>query len=164
MKKHNVNIDFIAFGDLDSETTKKLESFHENVNSGNGSNLAIIPPGPNLLSDSLVTTPILGGDGTGAGRGEEAGEASAGFEFGIDPSADPELAFALRMSLEEEKARLEKEKGDNEKEGNVSLSQIAEESNETQPLLNQGGESSGSGQEQSGSKKDKDDGDRMDTE
>ena len=30
---------------------------------------------------------------------------SEDFEFGVDPSLDPELALALRMSLQEEKAR-----------------------------------------------------------
>lgn len=147
MKKHNVNIDFVAFGDLDSETTKKLQSFHDNVNSGDASHLEIIPPGPNLLSDSLVTTPIIGGDS--AGRGEEGGD-TGGFEFGIDPAADPELAFALRMSLEEEKARIEKERLEQEKADKEKLGQIPEES-------------SASGSNQSGDKKDKDDGDKMDT-
>ncbi|EAS37007.3 26S proteasome regulatory subunit S5A [Coccidioides immitis RS] len=158
MKKHNVNVDFVAFGDLDSDTVKKLEAFHENVNSGNGSHLEIIHPGPNLLSDSLVATPIIGGEGMGGREGEEGAN---GFEFGIDPSADPELAFALRMSLEEEKARQEKEKQEKEKD-KASLEGIPEES---QPLLNQSGEPSGSNQGPPGdNRKDKgDDGDKMDT-
>lgn len=154
MKKHNVNVDFVAFGELDSDTVKKLEAFHQNVNSGNGSNLEIIHPGPNLLSDSLVATPIIGGEAMGGRDGEEGG---SGYEFGIDPSADPELAFALRMSLEEEKARQEKEKQEKEKaeREKAGLDGIPEES---QPLLNQSGEPSGSNQ------KDKDnDGDKMDT-
>ncbi|OAL74653.1 26S proteasome regulatory subunit S5A [Trichophyton violaceum] len=152
MKKNNVSIDFIAFGELDSETTKKLEAFHEAVNSGNGSNLVIIPPGPNLLSDSILPTPILGGRGMASHMegGEDVGGGS--FDFGIDPSADPELAFALRMSLEEEKARLEKEKQEKEKQAKESMDKIPEE----------GGEASGSGS----GKKDNDkkgDGDKMDT-
>ncbi|KAL3713712.1 proteasome regulatory particle base subunit rpn10 [Talaromyces marneffei ATCC 18224] len=44
MKKNNVSIDVVAFGDLDSDTTKKLEAFVENVKGGDGSHLAIIPP------------------------------------------------------------------------------------------------------------------------
>lgn len=32
------------------------------------------------------------------------------YDLGVDPSVDPELALALRMSLEDEKARQEKEK------------------------------------------------------
>jgi len=169
MKKNNISIDFIAFGDLEDENTKKLEAFNENVKGGDGSHLAIIPPGPNLLSDALVTTPILSGDGMGgsAGMGGGAGEGGEGgpgqFEFGVDPSMDPELALALRMSFEEEKARLEKEKKEREeKEGKTNLEGIREEE-EAQPLLNKDGEASGSGSGE-GEKKDHDeDGDKMDT-
>lgn len=169
MKKNNISIDFVAFGDLESDTTKKLEAFNENVKGSEGSHLAVIPPGPNLLSDSIVTTPILSGDGVGpsgpGGVGDEgAGAGGDGFELGIDPSADPELAFALRMSLEEEKARLEKEKKEKEEaEGKASLEGIPEEGGESQPLLNQSGEPSGSGSNDKDKGKDNDDGDKMDT-
>lgn len=152
MKKNNVSIDIVAFGDLDSDTTKKLEAFIENVKGGDGSHLAIIPPGPNLLSEELQVTPILGGEGAGiaGAAGEESGEA-----FGFEDAAenDPELAFALRLSLEEEKNRQEKEKREREEqERKASLDKIPEEGGESQPKEN--GESS----------KDKDhDGDKMDT-
>ena len=164
MKKINVSIDFVAFGDLDDDTTRKLEAFNENVKGGDGSHLAIIPPGPNLLSDTLVTTPILGGEGgaaPGGGDGEAggAGGDTGGFEFGVDPTTDPELAFALRMSFEEEKARLDKEKKDRESEaGKSNLEGIPEE----QPLLDQNGEASGSGAVEKNDER-KDDEDKMDT-
>ena len=171
MKKNNVSIDIIAFGDLEPEDTQKLEAFNENVKGGDGSHLAIIPPGPSLLSDILVTTPILSADGvaprgtdTGADGGGESG--GGGFEFGVDPSTDPELALALRMSMEEEKARQEKEsKGQGETANPSSLEGIPEEAGESQPLLSQGEEASGSGTApQPEEKKDKDDeGDKMDT-
>lgn len=153
MKKNNISIDFIAFGDLESETTTKLEAFNENVKGGDGSHLAVIPPGPNLLSDNLVTTPILAGEGgVSAGRGGDAGvegdaagggAAGGGFEFGVDPSMDPELAMALRMSFEEEQNRLEKQRREREEQENKGkLEGIPEEG---QPLLDQNGEASGSG-------------------
>ncbi|KAL1964837.1 hypothetical protein VTN77DRAFT_6339 [Rasamsonia byssochlamydoides] len=152
MKKNNVSIDVIAFGDLDSDTTKKLEAFVENVKGGDGSHLAIIPPGPNLLSEELQATPILGGEaGLGVGAaGEEGGEA-----FGFEDAAenDPELAFALRLSLEEERNRQEKERREREEqERKAALEKIPEEGGESQQKEN--GESS----------KDKGhDGDKMDT-
>ncbi|KAI5297094.1 hypothetical protein KEM55_005145, partial [Ascosphaera atra] len=59
MKKYSVSIDIVGFGDLDDETLKKLEAFHANVDAGNTSHLAIVPAGPNLLSDQLVGTPIV---------------------------------------------------------------------------------------------------------
>jgi 26S proteasome regulatory subunit N10 len=143
MKKNNVSIDVIAFGDLESDQTKKLEAFVENVKGGDGSNLAIIPPGPNLLSEELQASPILGGDGAGAGGAAEGGD-SGGFDLDAVTENDPELAFALRLSLEEEKNRQEKEKREREeqeKKGNLE----------------------GIPEEGSSSKKDNEDPDKMDT-
>lgn len=48
------------------------------------------------------------GSGYGGGGGEEGAAAAGGgggYEFGVDPNLDPELALALRVSLEEERAR-----------------------------------------------------------
>lgn len=169
MKKIGVSIDIIAFGELGEDTTKKLEAFNENVGTET-SHLAVIHPSSNLLSDSLVTTPILGGDGSsggagGAGAGAEGGDGGGnGFEFGVDPSVDPELALALRMSFEEEKARQEKEKKAKEAaEGKSNLEGIAEGDEKT-PLLDDEGKPSGSGSGSKDGKKDKDDDpDKMDT-
>lgn len=76
MRKLNVSIDFIAFGDLSPEVTKKLEAFNENIKGGDGSHLEIIPPGPSLLSDHLISTPILAGEGV-APRGVRASQEPA---------------------------------------------------------------------------------------
>jgi len=147
MKKNNVSIDVVAFGDLESDQTKKLEAFVDNVTSGENSYLAIIPPGPHLLSEELQQTPILAGEGAGtaAPGGGDGGDAG-GFNFEEAAENDPELAFALRLSLEEEKNRQEKEKRDQEaEEGKTELGNIPEEGQ---------GESSG---------QDKKDDDKMDT-
>ncbi|OAL55685.1 hypothetical protein IQ07DRAFT_583133 [Pyrenochaeta sp. DS3sAY3a] len=166
MKKIAISIDIIAFGELSDDTTRKLQAFSDNIQSAEGSYLALVPPSANLLSDSLITTPILGGDGTsnaggGSGGAGEGGASGGGndFEFGVDPSVDPELALALRMSFEEEKARQEKEKKAKEAaEGKSELETVAE-GDEKQPLLDDQGQPSGSG-----SKDKKDDGpDKMDT-
>ena len=171
MKKMGVAIDFVAFGDLDPDNTKKLEVFNETVNSGGGSHLEVIPPGPSLLSDHLLSSPILGGDGSGPrsgadGLGSGADAGGGAFEFGVDPSTDPELALALRMSMEEEKARQEKEsKAKAAAASEQALEGIPEENVESQPLLSQNGEASGSGNAPAPeAKTDKgDDGDHMDT-
>jgi 26S proteasome regulatory subunit N10 len=166
MKKNAINVDIIAFGELGEDTTRKLEQFSENCQGTEGSHLALVQPSSNLLSDALITTPILGGDGnaTDAGAGGSGGDGvdsgANSFEFGVDPSVDPELALALRMSFEEEKARQEKEKKAKESaEGKTELEQIAE-GDEKQPLLDEQGQPSGSS---SKDKKDKDDPDKMDT-
>ena len=149
MKKNNVSIDIVAFGDLESDQTKKLEAFVENVKGGDGSHLAIIPPGPNLLSEELQMTPILGGEGPGPGAAGGEGDAG-GFGFEDAAENDPELAFALRLSLEEEKNRQEKERREQEEQATkASLENIPEEGQ-------QHGESSED-------KNKKEDGDKMDT-
>jgi len=171
MKKNNVAIDFVNFGEVDTDNTTKLQAFVDAINSADNSHLATIPPGPHLLSDLLVTTPILseaGGassGGAGEGTGPGTGEGSGGFDFGVDPSLDPELALALRMSMEDEKARLakeQKEKEDKEgkKEGGEasgSLEGIKEEDENTPLLKKKEGEEGEEGG--SGSKDD----DKMDT-
>ncbi|TAQ87384.1 hypothetical protein B7494_g4292 [Chlorociboria aeruginascens] len=158
MKKNNVSIDFVVFGELDSDVRNKLTVFNENVKGGDGSHLAIIEPGPGLLSDQLVTSPILNGDGVpagGMGGGNEGGDGGS-FEFGIDPSVDPELALALRMSMEEEKARVDKQNKEKEEaDAKTVLPEIKEEDEAAQPLLNKDGEASESVK--------KEDDDKMDT-
>jgi len=106
LKKNNIAIDLINFGE-EEENTSKLEAFINAVNNSDNSHLVTIPPGPHILSDVLMTSPIvIDEDGTvpsGFGGGNND------FEFGVDPNIDPELALALRISLEEEKMRQEQE-------------------------------------------------------
>lgn len=144
-KKNNVSVDFVAFGDaVSSETRSILEKFTEAVggsSSNEGNHLAVVPPGPGLLSDSIVTTPIVGGGGSGGDgmEGVETGGAGGqgGFEFGIDPANDPELAMALRMSMEEEQNRLERERRQQEQEqqNGDRMETIAEENDSKQPRV-----------------------------
>eukprot|EP00088_Acartia_fossae_P016472 TRINITY_DN19212_c0_g1_i1.p1 TRINITY_DN19212_c0_g1~~TRINITY_DN19212_c0_g1_i1.p1 ORF type:complete len:385 (-),score=154.39 TRINITY_DN19212_c0_g1_i1:97-1212(-) len=105
LKKEKVNIDIVSFGE-DEENTDVLNKFITTINGkeGTGSHLVTIPPGPHL-SDALVSSPIVQGeDGMGAA-------ASSGFEFGVNPDDDPELALALRVSMEEQRARQQAEGG-----------------------------------------------------
>lgn len=153
-KKNNVSVDFVAFGDaVESNTKSILERFIEAVggSSGEGNYLAVVPPGPGLLSDSLITTPIvnMGGDVGQGGSGMEglesggAGGASSGFEFGVDPAQDPELAMALRMSMEEEQNRLERqrrEREEQERQNGDRMETITEEG-QGQSTSNEGNES-----------------------
>lgn len=167
MKKNNVAVDFVNFGEVDSDNTAKLQAFIDAINSSDNSHLVTVPPGPNLLSDRLLSTPIMsemGGDGSGAGvGGGDGGEGASGFEFGFDPSMDPELAMALRMSMEDEKQRVAREEAKKKEEeaakakaesgeGSSNLEGIKEE-DESTPLL----------KEQDKDKNDKKDDDKMDT-
>ncbi|KAI0548574.1 26S proteasome non-ATPase regulatory subunit 4 [Xylaria curta] len=157
MKKGNIDIDFILFGDLDDDDVqKKLEAFNNVVKGNDNSHLVVIPPSGKLLSDQLLSTPILLGEGAAGGAGG-GGMAEGGGDFGgfdFDPSADPELALALRMSMEEENARQAKAAQEEEAAKNKTSLEDIQEEGENQPLLKPSG---------SGDKKDKDSGDKMDT-
>jgi 26S proteasome regulatory subunit N10 len=85
--------------------------------------LLSVPSGANLLlSDAIMSSAILAGEDGVPPGGMAGGESSGGnFEFGVDPTLDPELAMvrnrnsglllrltlvqALRISMEEERAR-----------------------------------------------------------
>ena len=128
LKKNNVSIDVVAMGELEENEAKLRELVDAaNGSSGGGDdgertcNLVTIPPGV-LPSDVLVTSPIVhggsGGGGAAAAAAGAAGAASGGdgggggdgfADFGgVDPNMDPELAMALRVSMEEERARQER--------------------------------------------------------
>jgi len=82
------------------------------------SHLVSIPVGC-VPADMLITSPIVnenmsdgGGasmEGFGAAPSGAAGFAAGGEFGGVDPNMDPELAMALRVSMEEERARQESE-------------------------------------------------------
>uniref|UniRef100_G3NKB3 26S proteasome non-ATPase regulatory subunit 4 n=1 Tax=Gasterosteus aculeatus aculeatus TaxID=481459 RepID=G3NKB3_GASAC len=88
LKKEKVNVDIINFGE-EELNTEKLTAFINTLNGkeGTGSHLVTVPPGPSL-ADALLSSPILAGEG-----GSMMGLGASDFEFGVDPSADPELAL-----------------------------------------------------------------------
>lgn len=113
LKKNNVAIDVVALGEMEANESKLKEL----VDAANGNNeeklchLVTIPSGV-LPSDVLIGSPIVhGGEGGGGGitSGEESGGMDGFADFGgVDPNMDPELAMALRVSMEEERARQER--------------------------------------------------------
>jgi 26S proteasome regulatory subunit N10 len=104
LKKHNVAVDLVNFGheNTENENTEKLDAFIQAVSSDNNSKMVVIPPGPHNFVDMIVSTILV----------DEQGNAPAvpmaGVE-GVDASMDPELAEAIRMSLEAERERVERE-------------------------------------------------------
>ncbi|KAL7468410.1 hypothetical protein ACHAXS_008643 [Conticribra weissflogii] len=124
LKKNNVFIDVVCLGELEVNEGKLRELVDAANGSSGGSaegegegerncHLVTIPAGV-LPSDVLISSPILKGDGGygsrgggGGGGGDLGGDAFADFG-GVDPSMDPELAMALRVSMEEERARQER--------------------------------------------------------
>ncbi|ODV83867.1 hypothetical protein CANARDRAFT_9157 [[Candida] arabinofermentans NRRL YB-2248] len=109
LKKNNVSIDFINFGEQQINTAK-LEKFISIVNSHDSSHLITIPPGPNLLHESVERSSLFHEEGSGDSGMGGFGGSGGGDDFGFDdPNMDPELALAIRLSLEEERARQERE-------------------------------------------------------
>ena len=128
LKKNNVAVDVVCMGEVD-ENEKVLSDMVQAADSNGNSHLVTVPPGVNP-SDVLLSSPIMnGGDGGGGGMGggssgeNPTGAAEGGNPFaeygGIDPSMDPELAMALRVSMEEERARLaaQQEQQEGEQQG-----------------------------------------------
>lgn len=180
LKKNNVSVDFVVFGDLDDETQQKLTKFNDKVKGSEGSHMVVIPPSGSLLSDQLKKTPLLareggsggGGDGGAGGFGGDVGGGGGGGgggefdEFGFDPSTDPELALALRMSMEEENARQQKRQREEAEAAakTASLESVKEEDESAEPLLNKAGEPSKKGGKDEEEDDDDDDDDTEDDE
>jgi 26S proteasome regulatory subunit N10 len=157
MKKLTISVDFVLFGDMDEENQAKLEAFNREIKgTTDSSHLVTIPPSSKLLSDQLLATPILLGEGAASGGGGAGGESAGAnddFPFGVDPSQDPELALALRMSMEEEKARQEKRAREEADAAKKESLETVKEEGESAPLLDKDGQPGGS----------KKDDDKMDT-
>ncbi|KAF8335003.1 uncharacterized protein EI90DRAFT_3144927 [Cantharellus anzutake] len=96
LKKNNVSIDIISFGE--EENDARLRAFVEAVSSSDNSHMLSVPSGLHLLSDVIISSPILSGDrgipgGLDSGVPNSANGSGQDFEFGVDPSLDPELAM-----------------------------------------------------------------------
>jgi 26S proteasome regulatory subunit N10 len=110
LKKNSVAVDIVHVGDdTDGSNSAKLDAFIAAVNSNDNSRILHVPAGGPVLADALMSSNIYAeredGGGGEAGVSGAAGGATEGFEFGVDPAVDPELAMVLRISMEEERAR-----------------------------------------------------------
>jgi len=111
MKRNNVAIDVINFAH--PENVPKLQALVKAANSNDNSHMLDVPLGVSMITDVLIASPIInemadmGGAANVGGGGAPGMPAQSQFADygGIDPNLDPELAMALRISMEEEKAR-----------------------------------------------------------
>lgn len=113
LKKNSIAVDVVDFGSENRENEAIFKAFVEAVDSDAcPSRVISVAPYSNLLDAVRSSAPeILGIESSGpSGSGAMDGE---GFEFGIDPEMDPELALALKLSMEEEMARQKREGGQN---------------------------------------------------
>lgn len=115
MKRNNVAVDVINFAHPENEA--KLRALVTAANSNGNSHFLDVPMGVSMITDVLIASPIINEDmdmgmadvsgAAGANVGGNVPAAPSQFaEFGgVDPNLDPELAMALRISMEEERAR-----------------------------------------------------------
>ena len=112
MKRNNVAIDIINFAH--PENVPKLQAMVNAANSNGNSHFLDVPLGVAQITDILIASPIINegmdagmADVGAGGAGGAANPVASQFADygGIDPNLDPELAMALRISLEEERAR-----------------------------------------------------------
>jgi 26S proteasome regulatory subunit N10 len=139
LKKNNIAVDVVNFGE-EAVNTEKLEAFIAAVNSNDNSHLVTIPPGPHILSDILISSPIIAGEEGGSSMGgSSAGANDFGPYGGVDPNLEPELALALKVSMEEERARqeeakkkMEAEKGPEEQKPSQTAAESTPQSKEVE--------------------------------
>jgi 26S proteasome regulatory subunit N10 len=116
LKRNAVAVDVINFAH--PENIPKLTALVTAANSSENSHFLDVPLGVAMITDVLIASPIInesenagaanvGGGGAGAAVGSGPGAQASQFQEygGVDPNLDPELAMALRISLEEERAR-----------------------------------------------------------
>lgn len=54
LKKNNVALDIVDFGEEDDEKPEMLEALLAAANNNDSSHIVHVPPGPNALSDVLI--------------------------------------------------------------------------------------------------------------
>ncbi|KRX68392.1 26S proteasome non-ATPase regulatory subunit 4 [Trichinella sp. T9] len=131
MKKEKIAIDVIAFGE-EARKSKKLSLFASIMNSSGSENcqLVIVPKGSSL-QEAVLSSPIVRReDGTLPNVPMIPG---SNFDFGIDPNEDPELAMALRVSLEEQRQRQQAEARLAEAQQTTEAEEVPSEEMDTSP-------------------------------
>jgi 26S proteasome regulatory subunit N10 len=101
LKKEKVNVDLINFGEEEANR-ELLDEFVNTLNGkdGTGSHLVSISA-PSSLADALLTSTVVQGeDGSGLPAGF-----GPGYQYSMED--DPELAMALRISMEEQRMKQE---------------------------------------------------------
>uniref|UniRef100_A0A1I7ZL13 26S proteasome non-ATPase regulatory subunit 4 n=1 Tax=Steinernema glaseri TaxID=37863 RepID=A0A1I7ZL13_9BILA len=102
LKKEKVFVDLILFGEANCDGSMILDQFVDCINGqnpANGSNILQVATGTKL-TDAIIKSPICRGED---GQNVAVASSGGGYEFGVDGEDDPDLALALRVSLEEQR-------------------------------------------------------------
>ena len=116
LKKNNVALDVVNISDH-YENLEKLEALVNAANNNENSHILSIEPGTVLVSDALLGSPILQPEGEVGVPSAPAAAGQGGGSGGMEDmmanlaqleQTDPELAMALRISIEEQRDREER--------------------------------------------------------
>jgi len=100
LKKEKVNVDVINFGEEEANSGV-LGEFVNILNGKEGTSSHLVSiAAPASLNDALLSSPMFQGEDSGLPSGF-----GAGMDYGMED--DPELAMALRISMEESRAKQE---------------------------------------------------------
>ncbi|KEG09667.1 proteasome regulatory non-ATPase subunit [Trypanosoma grayi] len=99
LRKDDVAVDVVAV--CVESNVPRLAAFVDKVSKQGNSRFLSVTASDNI-TDVLISNPIMLGNDAVAGAHDGQNDYQG---FGIDPSTDPELAMAIRMSLEEEEQR-----------------------------------------------------------
>lgn len=134
LKINNVAIDVINFAN--PENVPKLQTLVDNANKTDNSHFLDVPLGVSMITDVLFTSPILHSEDYGAMGGAaadgtngmvndvlaggNAGGLGAMAGLGADFANDPELAQALMISMQEQRAKQNEEAKDDGAEASAA--------------------------------------------
>ncbi|CAD8099521.1 unnamed protein product [Paramecium primaurelia] len=113
LKKNNIAIDLINFGEQNEEHLQKLKIFFENVQKGSSSKFINIQPGMSATETLFSSLGNYSDFQAEPGQEQQVPQQRTGGQFseygGVDPNKDPELAMIMKMSLEDEALRLQQQ-------------------------------------------------------
>lgn len=134
LKEANVALDVIHFGSEAEANRPALQAIIDDLNNSgvmtDPSHLLTIPLQANMVECLRQAQNIIG-----AGRGTMAGDEY--FTGGADDDMDPELAMALKLSMEEEQARQQalNQKSDNTTGSNSGGKEVLMEEEESEEAM-----------------------------
>ena len=138
LKKYNVAVDIISFGNVD-ENREPLNTLLNEVNNQNNSSILEVPIG-SFIMDTLLASPIMGANDMGMNvPGGEAGVNPQGNQEPIGLSQfERDMNLALQMSLQEAQKNDNKDKTDTPSNINAQAEKkkIIEEMEEDEELEN----------------------------
>jgi 26S proteasome regulatory subunit N10 len=129
LKRNNVAIDVVNFAHPDN--VPKLEALVQCANNSDNSHFMDVPIGVAMITDVLITSPILQPDAVGDVPMANAGAANVAESVvnrfaeygGYNPDMDPEMAMAMKISMDEARAN---QKAQEEKQNQGAQNQHAE--------------------------------------